>query len=567
MNHSIGTDMMNDIVSCMPGYEHMELIDARSDDPKVGKAYTREEIAENKIYGTVVSTLRKEDSSLRYIIEPLGHSTIVGTTGSGKSTGPIAAQIDAASLAGYSFGVIDTKGELYASTASRLKELGYRTLVINMKDAWHSEKFNPLHRAAKKILTLKDVGAGVEVKTENGKQYYEYKGVKYSSNEELATAFSYEIKDIYEKAQEDIRGLVAKLWPVESTKDPIWEKAAWKMLVSLAFALATDQHEPDPERRTTIEQVNFANMKAIFNSFENSGRNGLNDRGFFKRRGYDSFCNSEVKRIFFENAESTMRNYIGFVDTAFSKYNFSGFNEFTLTTSFDMKEIVENPTAVFLVYDEMDVLCKSFISYIISYMLEELKLIADATPELSLPKPFLLIADEFATLPKNESIANFIAFGRSRKIFIHFVLQSYSQLYDTYGDSAKSFLENCATTIFLSTNDHRTVEDFSRELGKRTIVSPGADLNKGYIHLEERPIVTCSELSVIKQGEVYVKRHGKMPLKGCFEKSYEVPEYKCERVKLSDYPNPLAETRSKYDYDVTKIGGGVDYDDDDDDLF
>lgn len=560
-----GNGMLNMVVPQLPGYEHMDLIDARGEDARIGAMYTREEIAEKKIYGNVTSTLRKcEDGKLRYVMDKLSHAVIVGTTGSGKSTGPIAAQMDAASLAGYSFGVIDTKGELYASTAARLKELGYRTLVINMKDAWHSEKFNPLQKAAKKILTLKDVGVGIEVKTENGKECYEYKGVTYYSNEELRTAFSYEIKDIYEKAQEDIRGLVAKLWPIESQKDPFWERAAWQMLVGIAFALATDQLDPDPERRTTLEQVNFANMKAIFNSFENSGRSGLNDRGFFKRRGYDSFCNSEVKRIFFENAETTMRNYIGFVDAAFKKYNFSGFNEFTLTTTFDMKDIVEKPTAVFLVYDEMDVLCKSFLSYIISYMLEELKLIADSTPELSLPKPFLFIADEFATLPKNESIANFIAFGRSRKIFIHFVLQSYSQLYETYGDSAKSFLENCATTIFLSTNDHRTIQDFSVELGKTTIVSPGSDINKGYIHLEERPLVTCSELSVLQQGEVYVKRHGQMPLKGCFEKSYEVPEYSCVREKLSDYPNPLAANRSDYDYDVTKIHLDNDYDDDDD---
>ena len=213
----------------------------------------------------------------------------------------------------------------------------------------------------------------------------------------------------------------------------------------------------------------------------------------------------------------------------------------------------------------MDVLCKSFLSYIVSYMLEELKSIADSTDELSLPKPFLFIADEFATLPKNESIANFIAFGRSRKIFVHFVLQSYSQLYETYGDSSRAFLENCGNTIFLSTNDHKTIEEFSRELGKTTIIAPGVDLSHGYIHLEERPIVTCRQLAVVEQGEVYVKRHTKMPMLGCFEKSYLVPEYKCPRSRLSDYPNPLEGNRFKLDYDVTKISSKYEADDDDDD--
>ena len=568
MDNSRNNDMrfVADIIKMLPHYEHMELIDAKSNNSEKGEDVTYKDLVGTRKAGNVTSSYRDGKGELHYVMDKLGHEVIVGGTGSGKSTGPINAQIDAGSLAGYSMAIVDTKGELYESNAARLEKRGYDVRLINIKDAQHSEKINPLYKGAKLILSLKNVGTNVICKDEHGKKCYKYKGRAYHSQKSLQEVFSYEITNVYNQVQKEFRSVVAKLWPVESEKDPMWEKNAWKMLIALAFALASDQLETDTNKKTDIKQVNFANMKAIFDSFENGRRGGLNDRGFFSRRGYDSFVYSEVKRIFFENADTTMRNFLGFVDDAFSKYNFPGFMELTLTNSFHMEDFIDKPTALFIVYDEMDILSQSFLSYNISYMLEELKLIADARPSLCLPSPVLFIIDEFATLPKNEHIANFIAFGRSRKIFIHFVLQSYSQLMSKYGELGKSLLENCNNTIFLSTNDFKTIQDFSVELGKCTIIAPGSELYNGALRLEERPIVTCSNLSALKQGEAYVKRNGKMPLKACFEKSYECAEYKCPRKKLSDYPNPLDGERAQYDYDVTKIREEVD-DDDDDDLF
>ncbi len=551
---------VTDIVKLLPYYEHMELIDAKSTCAEKGNDYTYQETKDKVAIGNVITSYRDDKGELHYVMDKLGHEVIVGGTGSGKSTGPINAQIDAGSLAGYSMVIVDTKGELYESNASRLKERGYKVLMINIKDAQHSEKINPLYKGAKMMLDLKNIGTNVIEKEENGQKCFEYKSRIYFSRQALQEIFTYEITNIYNQVQKEFRSVIAKLFPIESEKDPMWEKNAWKMMIALAFALASDQMEFDPDKKTDIKQVNFANMKAIFDSFESGRRGGLNDRGFFSRRGYDSFAYSEVKRIFFENAESTMRNFMGFVDDAFTKYNFPGFMELTLTNTFQMEEFISHPTVLFVVYDEMDILSQSFLSYNISYMLEELKLIADASPNLCLPSPVLFIIDEFATLPKNEHIANFIAFGRSRKIFIHFVLQSYSQLMSKYGELGKSLLENCNNTIFLSTNDFKTIQDFSVELGKCTIVSPGTDVFSGMLRLEERPIVTCSNLSSVKQGEVYVKRNGKMPLKGYFEKSYECAEYKCPRSKLFDYPNPLDGERADYDYDVTKIREETDND-------
>ena len=541
------------LVDKMPYHEHMCLIEATADDPAKGDDYTVSEIKKNRHVGNVTTSYRDEKGELHYVMDPLSHANIVGGTGSGKSTGPLSAQVDAATLAGYSFVMVDTKGEFYASKASIIKSRGYDVLLINLKDPIHSERLNPLYKGAKLILSLKDVGLDVVSTTVDGETAYIYKGTTYKTKKRLQEAFDYEVNSILNQVQREFRAVITALWPEDGhSRDAYWHNSAKAVLLSIAVAIALDQLESDANVKTDIKQINFANLKKIFDSFDFSSRYDTKCRDFFARRGTNSYVYTTVNRLIFENADVTTRNIISFVSDLFCKYDFPGFMELTLTNTFKMEDVISRPTALFLVYDEMDNLSKSFISYAISYLLAECKRIADSRPDLTLPSPFLFLIDEFATLPENPDIANFIAFGRSRKIFLHIVLQSYSQLFARYGDLGKSFLENCNTTIFLSTNDHKTIEEFSKELGELTIVSPGSDLDRGYFHLEERPLVACSELAVVKQWQVYVKRNGSFPLKGSFEPTFKCPEHQGERTRLEEYPDPLADSHSECVYNIAQ---------------
>jgi type IV secretion system protein VirD4 len=555
-NMKQNSNLLRCLMDKVPHYEHMRLIDATSDDSNKGNDYIVSKIKKNHI-GNVMSSYIDKKGKLHYVMDAMTHSVIVGGTGSGKSTGPISAQIDSATLARYPIVISDTKGELYANMASIIRSRGYDVLLINLKDPIHSERLNPLYKGAALTLSLKNVGEGVVCDTVEGGKVYIYKGVAYKTKKQLQEVFDYEVNSILNQVQREFREVIATLWPDDGRSQEIyWCNGARAIILAIALALSLDQLETNPNIRTDIKQVNFSNIKKIFDSLEFSYRGKSKAREFFARRGVESYVYTTVNRLIFENAETTVRNIISFVSDLFCKYDFPGFMELTVTNTFKMDDVVSRPTALFLVYDEMDNLSKSFVSYAISYLLSECKRIADSKLDLTLPQPILFIIDEFATLPENRDIANFFAFGRSRNVFLHIVLQSYSQL-AKYGELGKSFLENSGTKIFLSTNDYKTIAEFSRELGLVTMISPGSDLDKGYFSLEERALVTCSELAIVEPWQVYVKRNGKYPIKGSFVPVFKCPELHGERVMLWDYPDPLADGRSEYTYDVTKISSRV----------
>lgn len=569
INRSTNNENLNFITKMadrIPNYEHTKVSDYRSDEI-ANVRFKHSELREKGVYGNVISSFREENGELNYIIDPLSHLLIVGSTGTGKSTGPTAAQINATFESGKcSMIVVDSKGELYERYACRARSCGYKVKLFNLKDALHSEGWGIFYDLATYYRDeyLK-IGANVVKNSNNGQLLYSYKNNVYKNKEDLAKYFERELKTLLKECQSRFRDIVAKLFPVESQKDPHWEKNGMKMLVALGMALVIDQFSLDEKKRTTANQVNFSNMKEIFDSFHVGRRGAIEDNGFLSDRGYDSFLFSEVKRIFFENADTTSRNYIGFVDDAFTKYNFQAFLDLTLTSTVKVDDFVNENTILFVTYDEMNLIGQSFLDFFISGLLEELKRIADRSVGLCLSKPVLFIIDEFASLPKNSSIVNFVAYGRSRNIFIHYVLQDYSQLEFKYAMEAKTLLNNCNNTIYLGTNDYETIQRFSQELGRCTIVSPHTVFNTNETEtrytFEERPVVTCSELSEFKQGEVKVKRSGLKTLNGHFEKSYECPEYTCPRAKLGEYVSELDSLYYECQYDTTVLKKEDDEDD------
>jgi len=48
-------------------------------------------------------------------------------------------------FAGESMVINDTKGEIYSNTATFLKKQGYTIKIINLRDAFASDGWNPLH--------------------------------------------------------------------------------------------------------------------------------------------------------------------------------------------------------------------------------------------------------------------------------------------------------------------------------------------------------------------------------------------------------------------------------------
>ncbi len=148
-------------------------------------------------------------------------------------------------------------------------------------------------------------------------------------------------------------------------------------------------------------------------------------------------------------------------------------------------------------------------------------------------RPVWCLVDEGGTIYV-PSLLDVASRGRSKKIQLSVVAQSYSQLEDLYGDrQARSIMDCCKTTIVFSCNDTRTAKDLSSWTGmyRETKVSTHQE---GYIagfsgqnvSEEYRPVMDVSDIKNLEKNNevlVFVKGDWFLVKKAPF---YTIDEFK-----------------------------------------
>ncbi|HIS35627.1 TPA: TraM recognition domain-containing protein [Candidatus Scatousia excrementigallinarum] len=119
-----------------------------------------------------------------------------------------------------------------------------------------------------------------------------------------------------------------------------------------------------------------------------------------------------------------------------------------------------------------------------------------------------------------------------RNIYFTLVIQSYAQLNNVYGkDVAEIILDNLNVKIFLGSNNYDTLQQFSRECGEMTRISPLSALNGSrseieHYELETIPLITRSRLSCFEPGEcVVLEANCDHVLLSRLERYYLCPEF------------------------------------------
>lgn len=523
-------------------------------------------------YNFLILGTTKKDGKIYAILSNLTHTMSIGSTGTGKTTKISYSLVISFIMQGRSnLVVFDNKLELYGMLANTAKEQGYTVRLINTKNYMNmknTEKYNPLFAPSKKYVeSIKKIGEGLKEEQLGGnrKKYY-YKNKTYSSKKALVEAYQKEKDDIDSRYSSEMTRCVSNLMPIESTKDPHWERSGLKATVGLGIALGEDLLALDDNRRTTLSQINFYNIKKIFESFDVGRRGSLDDRGFLKNRGTKSKAYNLMRRDYFDNADVTSRNHIGFAEESLEKINSKAFMDLTMVSTVDFKEFVNSEKQIlFIAYDETNKIDTALTNLLVDDIIITAQAEADKRKELKLKHPLQIVIDEFATLPKNMELVDGLTKSRSRDIHYHIVIQSEAQLQEKYGVSKDVIISNCNHIFFLGTNDYVTVKNMSTRFGEKTDIALESICNpKSNIAFTRRPVVSCSELkSGTKNGEVYIFRALGSGIKSAFVPSYEYPNADENKASFLDYSVEFDE-RNVY-YDVSKIKN--DDEDDDDDLF
>ena len=539
--------------------------------------FTYENISEVKNDGVPVRAVIDKKGQLRGNFMSGAHSLVIGATGSGKTTtfvNPMI-QLIGASKKGSSMIVSDPKGELFDMHSQYLKDLGYDVRVLDLRDTYSSDRWNPLDSIWDMYQEYASIGKGMKAHRDDVKKYPELKIIGDSKYEAEQVWIEYEGKayldvkqcqeeilvakqKIYDEMYEDLNDFVSVLCPITNEKDPLWEKGARSIVLATCLAMLEDSE--NPELGMTKEKYNFFNVNKMLTNSENEFA-ALKE--YFKGRNPMSQAVTLSKQVL-SSAPQTMSSYMSITFDKLNLFNDRGICGLTSATDIDASSFASKPTALFMkIPDEKDTrhgLASLFILCIYKALIK----VASSREDLSLPRNVYFILDEFGNLPKIEKFDKMITVGRSRKIWFNMVIQSYAQLNATYGDQIANIVKsNCAMKMFIGSNDIETCKEFSELCGNKTVkttsTSGSTAAKVGDLSIstqtQVRPLIYPSELQKLNNrestGNAIIVTFGNYPLQTTYTPSYKCDYYKFGKMDMSGIRSHMFRSDEAF-YDIEK---------------
>lgn len=463
------------------------------------------------------------------------HTLIIGTTGSGKTTTFInpTVQILANTKGKPSMLISDPKGELYALHAKSLIKRGYDVKVLDLRNPYCSIRWNPLEKPYEMYQEMLSLEDKVVVNEEEGYYVFEDK-IYYDVNEKNA-AVQVRKQAIFDEVYEDLNDICSVLCPVKSKNEPIWESGAKNFILAITLAMLEDSEKP--ELGMTKEKFNFYNVMKIATNTQNDCEDLIE---YFNGRSPISKSVSLSKQVL-DASDKTRGSYLSTIFDKLSLFSDMSICSLTSANEIDLGEIATKPTALFLQIPDEKETRHTLAGMVILQTYKALVAKANTYPDLSLPRSVYLLLDEFGNLPQIHKLEQMITVGRSRRIWLALVVQSYAQLAKVYDDKSADIIKsNCNIQIFIGTTDLKTIDEFSKKCGNYSIIQKNVSFsssNNGVgssISVKERPLIYPTELQQLNSakdmGNAIVNIFGFPPVKSKFTPSFKTRHFVLEKT-------------------------------------
>ena len=488
--------------------------------------------------GTIISRIGKK----LYIDQSPTNNLIIGITRSGKGEMFVFPSIDVYSRAEEktSLVVCDPKLELYKGSKKTLERRGYQVYLLNLDDPLHSMGFNPLeqikeeylkkHYAEAELLAQsfsfsifnpnsptntdafwQDTASSLltalilahiedclrEDEEMNEKRFREWKE-KRERFDQLTNEEKQQIREAYPRQKEKI---------LLQGGDP--------------FLSVSIQAIPDEEVFfCSNENEKKINMYSIINTFTELARmkNPKNpdlsalDSYFSERPMLDR---AKLKYAGIEVAgDRTKGSIFASMLVKLTIFTFENIAKMTAESSLKLEEVGfgDKPVAVFLGIPDYDKSTHFLATVFIRQLTFVLEKKATRMKSGRCTRKVKFICDEFGNLPAIEGMESIITVCLGRNISYDLYIQAYSQVQKLYGDDSETIIGNCGNQVYILTNDDKTAENFSKNLGNETIIDiqrSGDKLstNKHFTEtMIEKPLLNMNELEELREGECVVKR-------------------------------------------------------------
>lgn len=463
------------------------------------------------------------------------HTLVIGTTGSGKTTTFInpTVQILANTKGKPSMLISDPKGELYALHAKSLIKRGYDVKVLDLRNPYCSIRWNPLEKPYEMYQEMLSLEDKVIVNEEEGYYVFEDK-IYYDVNEKNA-AVQVRKQAIFDEVYEDLNDICSVLCPVKSKNEPIWESGAKNFILAITLAMLEDSEKP--ELGMTKEKFNFYNVMKIATNTQNDCEDLIE---YFAGRSPISKSVSLSKQVL-DASDKTRGSYLSTIFDKLSLFSDMSICSLTSANEIDLGEIATKPTALFLQIPDEKETRHTLAGMVILQTYKALVAKANTYPDLSLPRSVYLLLDEFGNLPQIHKLEQMITVGRSRRIWLALVVQSYAQLAKVYDDKSADIIKsNCNIQIFIGTTDLKTIDEFSKKCGNYSIIQKNVSFsssNSGVgssISVKERPLIYPTELQQLNSakdmGNAIVNIFGFPPVKSKFTPSFKTRHFVLEKT-------------------------------------
>ena len=475
----------------------------------------------------IVIGAEKKGKNIEIISTSQLHALIVGTTGSGKTTGFVDQNISvlARSKGKPSLIISDPKKELYEKHANTLKSEGYQISVLDLREPYSSEHWNPMNVLIRRIRMVKELN---HIDCRDGKYYGA--GEVFMSSKDARTRVQ-ELKDeIFENAMD----LVYTLCPVQNKDQPNWEEGARNLIFGLVLAFCEDCIKGKMEEKQLL----------LFNVYHNITKYCSEDTTALKEyllEGRDEF--SKVKGLVntvLITSDKTLTSYLSEVNSYMQQLSDDGILSLTSENDIDIASLDESPNAVFVIIPDERFTRHRFVTLFITQMYKELvekanlNLRREQTETAILKRNTYFVLDEFGNLPKFENAEGMVTVARSRGIRFLFVLQSFSQLTAKYGREVGDIIKtNCNVKIFIGSDDSETRKEFSELCGQKKIKNFSVNTNaetsaSSNTGASNQPLITVGMLERLngnEKGDAIVSVRGYEPIWTVFTPSYELKSF------------------------------------------
>ena len=378
------------------------------------------------------------------------HTLILGGTRAGKNFRVIFPTLFAMAKSGQSVVVLDPKGESREKTKTHFEKHGYNIITFDCREFGRrsdgsGNQYNPLTPIIELVNEGKVIQAAKESRVVAQMLYN-------AANKQSGSSGG---DKIWENGAVSVLIAVILYVVIELPDDEMKHLGSVQRLIS---ELGRNVQEYDPQTR---QNVDILPLDVLMNTLPT-----------------DHPSRTAWNQLSIAGNQKTIGGFLVTASTSLTLWADPSTCWFTELTDFDMKEVGQKPTIIYLVFPDEDNSFHSIASIFLHQLYTALVDVAnEAGGRLPVQTNFLL--DEFGSIPSIHMFSQKITVSAGRGIRWCLIVQDLEQIESAYKTDYNTIVGNCSCMIYLATNSNKTAKYVSERVGKMTIATKSYSTSTG----------------------------------------------------------------------------------------